>query len=60
MIKMINRLTGGEMWVADDRVEEYKAAGHKLAAKTHKAEPTEEIKAETPAKPKRNAKGKTK
>ena len=32
MIKFINKLTGGEMWVAEDRVEEYKAAGHKLAA----------------------------
>lgn len=24
------------MWVADDRVEEYKAAGHKLAADVEK------------------------
>lgn len=32
MVKFINKLTGGEMWVADDRVEEYKAAGHKPAA----------------------------
>ena len=32
MIKFINKLTGGDMWVADDRVEEYKAAGHKPAA----------------------------
>lgn len=32
MVKFINKLTGSEMWVADDRVEEYKAAGHKLAA----------------------------
>ena len=31
MVKFINKLTGGEMWVADDRVEEYKAAGHRLA-----------------------------
>lgn len=31
MVKFINRLTGTEMWVAEDRVEEYKAAGHKLA-----------------------------
>lgn len=36
MVKFINRLTGGEMWVADDRVEEYKAAGHKLAASFEK------------------------
>lgn len=32
MTKFINKLTGSEMWVADDRVEEYKAAGHKPAA----------------------------
>ena len=32
MVKFINRLTGNEMWVAEDRVEEYKAAGHRLAA----------------------------
>lgn len=31
MVKFINKLTGSEMWVAEDRVEEYKAAGHKLA-----------------------------
>lgn len=32
MIKFKNKLTGDDMWVASDRVEEYKAAGHKLAA----------------------------
>lgn len=32
MVRFINRLTGNEMWVAEDRVEEYKAAGHRLAA----------------------------
>ena len=31
MIKFINRFTGTEMWVADDRKEEYIAAGHKPA-----------------------------
>jgi hypothetical protein len=31
MIKMVNRITGTEMWVADNRVGEYMAAGHKLA-----------------------------
>lgn len=34
MVKFINRLTLGEMWVAEDRVEEYIAAGHKPAADT--------------------------
>lgn len=37
MVKFINKLTGSEMWIADDRVEEYKAAGHKLAADSVKA-----------------------
>lgn len=32
MVKFINKLTGGEMWVADEKVEEYKAAGHRPAA----------------------------
>lgn len=36
MVKFINKLTGSEMWVADDRVEEYKAAGHKPAAEAEK------------------------
>ena len=31
MIKLINKLTGTEMWVADDRAAEYLAAGHKPA-----------------------------
>ena len=32
MVTFINSLTGTEMLVADDRKEEYLAAGHKLAA----------------------------
>lgn len=32
MVKLINKRTGSSFWVADERVEEYKAAGHKLAA----------------------------
>lgn len=31
MVKMINRHFGNEMLVAEDRVEEYLSAGHKLA-----------------------------
>lgn len=46
MIKMLNRFTGTIMWVADDRVEKYLAAGHKLA----------DVKAEKPTPPvKRNS-----
>ncbi|MCQ2563877.1 MAG: hypothetical protein MJ128_05265 [Mogibacterium sp.] len=48
-VKMINSLFGNEMWVAEDRVEEYKEAGHRLAAS-----------ASTPAeKPKKVASRKT-
>lgn len=41
MVKFINRLTGTVMWVAEDRVDEYKVAGHKLAAET--STPTKEV-----------------
>ena len=49
MVKMINKAYGIEMWVADDRVEEYKTAGHVLAVS-----PTEK-----PAEEKPKAKKKT-
>lgn len=32
MIKMINRVTGTDMWVAEERLDKYLAAGHRLAA----------------------------
>ena len=32
MIHMINARTGTDMYVSEDRIEEYLAAGHKLAA----------------------------
>ena len=52
MRKFINKFTGTEMWVADSRVEEYKAAGHALAApspvKPTKAEVKEEKIEEQP------------
>lgn len=32
MVRFINKLTGGVMYVHESRVDEYKAAGHKLAA----------------------------
>lgn len=32
MTQFINKFTGGIMYVPDDRVDEYTAAGHKLAA----------------------------
>ena len=39
MIKLINKLTGTEMWVADERVAEYLAAGHKPAVEVPPAPP---------------------
>lgn len=47
MTRMIDRSSGVEMWVADDRVNEYLEAGHRLAFEPEK--PTEE-------KPKRTRK----
>ena len=32
MVKLVNRQTGGEMWVHESRLDEYLAAGHKPAA----------------------------
>ena len=59
MIKFINSLTGTEMFVADDRKEEYLAAGHILAlkppvvakkAETVKEEPKKEVIKKAPVK----------
>ena len=44
MVKLVNRQTGGEMWVHESRVDEYLAAGHKPAAP-----PTPPPKAAKPA-----------
>ena len=41
MARFINRITNTEMWVADERIEEYTAAGHTLVAEAPVAiEPT--------------------
>ena len=37
MVKMINKHFGNEMLVAENRVEEYKTAGHKLAVSDAKS-----------------------
>jgi len=34
MIRLVNRQTGGDMWVHESRLDEYLAAGHRLAAYT--------------------------
>lgn len=50
MVKLINRYTGNEMYVSEDRAEEYKAAGHRLAVsvddllKPRKAAPKKPVK----------------
>ena len=36
MVKFINRNTGGDMYVDESRVDEYKAAGHMPAAELQK------------------------
>lgn len=53
MVAFVNAFTGTEMWVADDRVEEYKAAGHVLAAHSNEEKPEEK-----PVKKTRKAKAK--
>lgn len=51
MVKFINKHTGSSFWVTDERKEEYKAAGHKLAASPSAAKiPVEEPKEITPKK----------
>lgn len=43
MVEFRNKITGGTMWVAEDRVDEYKAAGHVPAVEPVEAvKPTEE------------------
>ena len=44
MIKLINKHTNTPMWVADERKDEYLAAGHKLAAEACAKEPVKEVK----------------
>lgn len=39
MIKLINKFTGTEMYVAENRVQEYLAAGHKPAVVVPEAPP---------------------
>lgn len=52
MVKLINRLTGTEMWVAEARLDEYLAAGHKLAARPSEKPAEEPVKAKAKAKKK--------
>ncbi len=54
MVKMINAVLGNVMWVSEDKVEEYTAAGHKIAAAVDSQPAAPE------AKPVKAAKKKTK
>ena len=49
MREFINAVTGTQMWVADDRVKEYEAAGHKLVVPVANNPESEE----KPAKPRK-------
>lgn len=44
MVRFINKLTGGDMWVHESRVEEYKAAGHTPAAAPVEKKPAKKPK----------------
>ena len=46
MVRLVNRLTGGDMWVHEDRVQEYLAAGHRPAAAPAPEPAAEPVKAE--------------
>lgn len=41
---MIHRVTGSTMWVAEDRLDEYLAAGHTVAVPPVKPQPTTPVK----------------
>lgn len=48
MVKMINAVTGTDMWVMEDRVVEYRSLGHKIAKESIVSVMTGEPKAEPP------------
>lgn len=54
MIEFINALTGSQMWVHESRVEEYLAAGHRLAAgESPEKQPVKEAPKKSSAKRKK-------
>lgn len=55
MIRMVNKITGGDMWVDESRLDEYLEAGHRLASPPVKPAPAEPVK-RPPAKRKTTAK----
>ncbi len=56
MVKFINWLTGTEMYVAEDRVDEYLARGHKLALEKVEVKKAPPIVEEKPKSHKKTAK----
>lgn len=57
MKKFIHKTLGSIFWVADERVEDYKAAGHKLAADSSAVQkPKEEAPVEEPKEAKEEVK----
>ena len=53
MIKLINRMTGTAMWVADSRLEEYLAKGHTLSPMPDNVKPEKATPAEMAAQKKK-------
>ena len=51
MRRLLNGFTNTEMFVADDRVDEYLAAGHVLAADSPVTKKAETVKEEPKAEP---------
>ena len=60
MIALINRMSGGIMYVHESRVEEYLAAGHRLAAPPKPVHPLVKDDAQPKAAPEKAAKKSTK
>ena len=50
MVKLINWLTGTDMYVAEDRVDEYLKAGHKMPKVEAKKEEPVRIEKKAPSK----------
>lgn len=44
MIRLINKITGGDMWVHESRLDEYLEAGHQLASPPEKPTPKTPVK----------------
>ena len=44
MVRMVNKTTGGDMWVHESRIDEYLEAGHALASPPRKPEAPTPVK----------------